>query len=69
MQLLDMLTFTSSWKSLVKVALTSPFQISGGLIQITLRLDYCGFGLFCSTGAKLLLSISLLMGLVCIIDQ
>ena len=34
-----------------------------------LRLDYCGFGPFCSTGTKLLLSISLLMVLICIIYQ
>ena len=29
-----------------------------------LRLDYCGFGPFCSTATKLLLSISLLMVLI-----
>ena len=34
-----------------------------------LRLDYCGFGPFCSTGTELLLSISLLMVLICIVYQ
>ena len=39
----------------------------GGFCPVTLRLDYCGFRPFCSTGTKLLLSISLLMVLICII--
>ena len=39
------------------------------LRTILLRLDYCGFGPFCSTGTKLLLSISLFMVLICIIYQ
>ena len=30
---------------------------------------YCGFGPFCSTGTKVLLSISLLMEIICIIYQ
>ena len=34
-------------------------------IHDSLRLDYCGFGPFCSTSTKLLLSISLLMVLIC----
>ena len=34
-----------------------------------LRIDYCGFGPFCSTRTKLLLSISLLKVLICIICQ
>ena len=34
-----------------------------------LRLDYCGFGPFCSTGTKLLLSISVLWVRICIIYQ
>ena len=34
---------------------------------IYLRIDYCGFGPFCGTGTKLLLSISLLKVLICII--
>ena len=34
-----------------------------------LRIDYCGFGPFCSTRANLLLSISLLKVLICIIYQ
>ena len=34
-----------------------------------LRIDYCGFGPFCSTRTKLLLSISLLKVLTCIIYQ
>ena len=32
-----------------------------------LRIDYCGFGPFCSTRTKLLLSISLLKVYICII--
>ena len=36
---------------------------------LALRIGNCGFGPFCSTGTKLLLSISLLMVLMCIIYQ
>ena len=32
-----------------------------------LRIDYCGFGPFCSTRTKLLLSFSLLKVFICII--
>ena len=42
---------------------------SASIVFLILRLDYCGFGPFCSTGTKLLLSISLLMVLICIIYQ
>ena len=55
------ISIKSDFYTILFVAMVTKFK--------NLRLDYCGFGPFCSTGTKLLLSISLLMVLICIIYQ